>query len=314
MNKIKKYGLLFVSSMIIIIFIIMTRFNTNLKNSYILLPTLFSNSQSKFTKIQTIWGWYRNTTHNLCGYNNEYNLMYLYIPKCGSTTFRYLVWPNSTNKTTIDGVLCHNNTIVNKNKKYFKFTFIREPISRIMSGYHTIISGYNSIYVKNSEYYNGVDIPSDINNITLWRIHLNDEMKLILDLLNKHYTDYNYIWNQHIIPITEFIKGHENELDFIGCVYRNKDDNRTLHDFHYIYKKTKYEVFNVGKSIKKNYHSKTSGHNDTTVCPNVTQYADYKYLSQENKQRIRKFYADDFKLFNKFCENKTRIMFDSIYN
>ena len=238
--------------------------------------------------------------HNLCAVNHKYNVSYLYIPKCGSTTFRYLIWNNTGNNSQT--VLCDNNS------KYYKFTFIRDPMYRIISAYSTIIKRGNFIYIKNNKEYHGISTPNITltrNNMSIWRRHFNEEIKYIINTLSKYYeSDIDIYWNEHIMKVVDFLKGHN--LNYIGCIYGTDGNNKSIDDkltditmngMRHIYNVTGMESFNIKSIEKRNSHER----NETTLPLNVNDYANIKYLSNENKQLIQKFYVEDFQLFHELC-------------
>ena len=244
--------------------------------------------------------------HDLCSVDNTLHISYMIMPKAGSSTIR--------------SYFQHEKPITDcpHNKTYFQFTILREPLSRMISAYSTIVKRLNIVLKyrngSNSDNNNnnndnhspktllGLPVPSakEGGEIDLdgWRKHFNDQVTMIIDLLIAEYDntiiDGSIEWDSHLLRIGDLMKGHK--FDYIGCMYDNEPEslNNEL--------KIIANITNIAKFSKprlKNVYE----HAKDIMPQNKNDFMAIEYLQQETIDKIVRFYHDDIELFETFCGN-----------
>jgi hypothetical protein len=203
------------------------------------------------------------------------------IPKAGSTLVKNTmlevgeaepVWLSPPDGT----LLTNNNPLI--------FTLIRDPGQRVVSAYSTIMSRREGIYGT----INGVPArfaqsPDDVNDMAAWTQQFKQSIHLMLLSVKEHgwyNANTNPIWDEHILPQVEFMRGLN--VSFIGCV--NKI-NEAL------------DKFQLQPSSQQVYDNAYE-HNDNMP---VQKFASYDLLDEETNLLLRDLYADDYKLFLSTC-------------
>lgn len=146
-------------------------------------------------------------------------LLYIYIPKSGSSTMRATLQGNRVKLRNLNS------------SNYFTFSIIRNPRDRLVSAYATIISR-DGIILKcqddknnsNVITYSSPPYPKSTRNTTeeellqAWNDHFVESLQYWMSILKDKdiRSDDDCRWNEHVIPQVEFLRGYK--LSHLGCI------------------------------------------------------------------------------------------------
>ena len=231
----------------------------------------------------------------------------LLIPKSGSSTVK--------NRTA--GRLCWNLCDTKCTESAFRFTFLRDPIYRMVSGtfynlslfaQHDLrsialyLTAYGTILNRNEGIVAGVrnshgSRPETNASAVAWRRHLNDWLQFASYTLLQNNGSQGV--NGHLHKQIDIIKKWNN-LDFIGCAYDNKEF-KNITESHYrqisvITNLSRLDPSSQGTRVLKNQKEHPSW-----MPTNWAEWRNVKYLTEKTKEMIRAYYADDIALWEFVC-------------
>jgi len=157
--------------------------------------------------------------------DNEKKLLYIVIPKAGSTAIKYeFIWKNLFGNNVPPEIAQKRNAILGYHftkslepyKDYFKFTVVRDPYTRFLSAFfHVIHKGYRKDY--NFEIIRSLGIedwPDEIVNDPNEFLH-----NVTKEILNR---------NPHTALQTYLLPRDLKELDYIGQLENKEELGSTL--------------------------------------------------------------------------------------
>ena len=101
--------------------------------------------------------------------SHKYKCIYVHIPKTGGTSIENVLQDKTTPKnsgSTHLKIIDYKNKFSNEYEHYFKFSFVRNPWDRIVSGFHYFESGGNgSIYDSNKKKLFGDNFKKFVKNL-----------------------------------------------------------------------------------------------------------------------------------------------------
>ena len=154
---------------------------------------------------------YYDHPKNSCIISNQKKLIFINIPKCATKSIKNeLKSYKSKNSILTD--------LTDEEMTYYKFTFIRNPIQRFLSGYLTIIFKYQYL-------------PQNVKDLSFWKF--TDKKKRFNDFCNC--VKQHGFFDCHIAPFSYFLENVK--LDYIGCLENyNNDIQYILKQFGIKYK------------------------------------------------------------------------------
>ena len=195
-------------------------------------------------------------------------ILFFPVPKVATCSLKHLCLrlDNKYSKTNyrLDINLCHVNNFLlkTKYKNFFKFTFVRNPLDRLISAFENKIKKDKNI--NNRSFKNGIFIPWHRYNFHVG-MNFKKFAKIIYKIPDK--ISNNHFCSQYnILPL--------NKLNFIG-----KFEN-IQNDVKYICKKYDIHDFKLPhllKSDRKPFH---------------------EYYNEKFENSIKKRYKKDIKIFN----------------
>lgn len=205
-----------------------------------------------------------NHPKNSCIVIKKKKMIYINVPKCASNTMKKEI----RNKVKIQ-IMIYNKQPELEN--YYKFTFIREPITRFLSGYLTILEKQN-------------DISQFCKELPFWKINDKfDRFENFCQCVETH-----GFFDCHIAPYSYFLDDI-GEIDYYGCVETFESDKKMILDKIGIKSKN----FHTNSRTKWNTYYKNYNIDITELTPKQLDF-------------IKNTYKDDILLFNKVMETKNQ--------
>ena len=254
-------------------------------------------------------------------YNEDDNVCALVIHKAGSSTIAA-----KTQKKACWG-LCGDKCP----ESAFRFTFIRHPFYRMVSGtiyiFYILFSvlvdharnlkfiifcftAYGTILNRGTDYggivgqgESKISAPGRTNHPDLnagavaWREHLNDWLQFAANAL-LHRKESQRI-EAHLGKQIDIIRGWNN-LDFIGCIYDNKEF-KSITDRHWSQIAAAIDVERYGPSSSGQRVVKNVKEHPPWMPTNWAEWRHVKYLTKETKELIQLYYKEDIELFEFVC-------------
>ena len=232
--------------------------------------------EKKIVALKEIFKFPYQTANYLLNISNKYNYIYFENPKVGCSTIKRTLQIMETNDKTLLDMDVHNKTkspllsplqlvnpITHHLKSHFKFSFVRNPYTRILSCYLDKIVG--------NEWERNIRLPkigySPNDNLTF------EEFLLAI---RKFPIEK---WDIHWMPQTILLAHNKVKMDFIGRLeYFDLDFKKVIA----FLKKEPFENSNI---VNVKHHS---------VGANKKLQ---QYLTKKCEDLIKEIYYDDFKAF-----------------
>jgi len=280
------------------------------------------NSFLKEKKLQKAWNSYQNAFQSLWDnwekFNNdyywpentfipnqEYKFIYCGIHKVASSTFRNYILKLNDLEDKIDTHFelwhyCHyhlsfysfnygNALKILNDKNYFKFTFVRNPWARLLSGY------LNKFVTKNKLEHFAYDVITDIYNYKNEKLDLDKSItfeEFLRYLSRKKNNSLDYHWKPQYLFLGR------TKFDFIGKIENLKED------FEYLKNKLNLPYGLPQRNTNKYTETPTKPFNThwSKLTPNqlknINQYPRYKeFYNEELIELVRNRYQKDLKMF-----------------
>ncbi|PXV62283.1 sulfotransferase family protein [Halanaerobium congolense] len=196
-------------------------------------------------------------------YDDKHKCIFIHIPKAAGTSVSYALFGDNIGHRKIKYLKIFNEE---KFDEYFKFTFVRNPYSRIVSAYNFLMQGgmhkIDDNWAKENLY--------QFENFDQFILALK-ENDIAQKILN---------W-QHFAPQHKYICDYDFNImvDFIGKLENiNKD-------FNYIKNK-----LNINSNLSHKNKSKHKHYSE--------------YYTEETKNIVKKLYKKDFDMFGYVYEEK----------
>ena len=222
------------------------------------------------------------------------NLIYIYNPKTGSDTIRYALRGEVERSNKLSkGIILNKTDLQRLQHSSFVFTSVRHPEERITSAYSTMVNRlYQKGWAHNRDVqYNITRCPESSTDISAWEDHFRQmvhEWMTTVDIFGWNHPDLWY--DQHLIPQIEYLKGYN--ISLVCCT------NAMERCFSNI-------GLNQPKIVRNSYEK-------ASFMP-VKKFQKFDLLTEESKALVRKLYADDYILFNTFCESNGDMTLDFLY-
>lgn len=143
--------------------------------------------------------------------NNEYEHVFVHIPKCAGWSMESQFFVGGTGHEPLQ-ILSKKE---NFNENYFKWTFIRDPFTRIASGYYSIYEGGGGTQLQKQTVMKHKTYKDFLLNLKDYLPQRIDE-----NVLLNGDTECLY----HFLPLWYYIKSNNTSIDFIGRFENLKDD------------------------------------------------------------------------------------------
>lgn len=192
-------------------------------------------------------------------YHHKYKTIYIHIPKCAGQSIERALFNEKVGHNALWHYQLYNTDLLNK---YFKFTFVRNPWDRLVSGYFFLKKGGRNPVDKSWSQ----RMLSNVNSFEEFIYSLGKDKKYRKKVLAKG----------HFIPQYKFITDFRGKIgvDFLGHV------ENINQDFNFIKNKLGIYTAELG-------HNNRSNHNN---------YKDY--YNSEMIEIVRKIYKKDIELLN----------------
>lgn len=232
------------------------------------------------------------------------SLIYIFVPKAGSSTMKMAfskVNQTAGGKMIYKEMIRLNTKVVDmgdgrvgplKMSQFYTFSLLRDPRQRIMSAYSTIMNRDRSGSIGTCRTQTikllSPQMPQD-KNPELWRTHFVSSMAQWLGNVRSfgwNSTD-DCLWNVHIIPQVEFLKGYD--LKHIGCV-ESIDNTMELMN-----------ISDIDATSGSGDNGALRNHYEHNAAMPDEKFQSYDQLPERTKSLIEELYREDFELYDAFC-------------
>jgi len=221
--------------------------------------------------------------------SNDLHISYLLIAKSASSTLRAKINGTTCKQSKCPGI---------DSDEMFRFTFVRDPMIRVISAYREIHRRGVPICLDQK----GYELPSDDATEEELVNHMNLQIQFMMTLMQQRSgINLGADCDSHPRPQIEYLRGH-NDMDMIGCIYENADlpDSKDLTNvqLQHIYEETGCKPFDQ-HSEQKQIWGRPGKDAGGVIAFNAWQRA--KFLTEQTKQMVREFYHDDFAIYEYLC-------------
>jgi hypothetical protein len=174
---------------------------------------------------------------SLCVFSKEMRCAYILIPKAASTTVGQVFTRQSKANREYNCKALHSMRDFLRIKNLTTFTFLRNPLSRIVSAYNTITSRglWFATNVTNGRELFGPEVPDNKTDSILWQKHgVKTILHWLLVIERYGWESEELAWDAHLIPQRYYIHKSTLEVDRYFCVEDIQSGFASLGMSHYL--------------------------------------------------------------------------------